>query len=98
MFCLNFLYCLETWDIILILVTGHEEMINSKMWKGVGHWACTDCEFTSKNKSNVFEHIEGKHIQGPGYICPECEKICPTKKALRHHLARHHPKPKVASY
>ena len=36
-----------------ILMTGHEEMINSKMWKGEGQWACTDCDYTSKNKSNV---------------------------------------------
>jgi len=71
---------------------GHEEMINSKMWKGDGHWACADCDYTSKKNSNVYEHIEAKHVQGPGYMCQECEKVCPTRKSLRHHLGRYHPK------
>ena len=75
-----------------ILVTGHEEMINSKMWKGEGQWACTDCDYTSKKKDHVYEHIEAKHVQGPGYMCQQCDKVCPTRKALRHHLGRYHPK------
>ena len=79
--------------------TEHWEIVNSKMWKGDdGKWACCECDYSSKKNSNVYEHIEAKHIQGPGYFCQECEKTCPTRKALRHHLARYHPKPRLGSY
>ena len=82
-----------------ILLTEHWEFVNSKMWKGDdGKWACSECDYSSKKNSNVYEHIEAKHIQGPGYFCQECEKTCPTRKALRHHLARYHPKPRVGCY
>jgi hypothetical protein len=61
------------------------------MWKKDGMWAFTDCEYTSKNNSNVYEHIEGKHVAGPGYICLVCSKVCSTRKALRCHKYRNHP-------
>ena len=35
----------------------HDAFVNSKMWKQDGIWACTDCDYTSKNNSNVYEHI-----------------------------------------
>ena len=60
------------------------------MWKQDGIWACTDCDYTSKNNSNVYEHIEGKHVSNPGYICLLYNKICSIRKALRCHKYRNH--------
>jgi hypothetical protein len=79
-------------------MSGHEELINAKMWKVEGIWACTECSYQSKKNSNVYEHIESKHVQGPGYMCNECNKVCPTRKALRCHIGRYHPKPRASYY
>ena len=43
----------------------------------------------------MYEHIESKHVKGPGYMCEECNIVCPTRKALRCHIGRYHQKPKV---
>ena len=78
-----------------VLMAGHEEMINSKMLKAEGSWVCTVCDYTSKKNYNMYEHIESKHVKGPGYMCEECNIVCPTRKALRCHIGRYHQKPKV---
>ena len=81
-----------------VLMAGHEEMINAKMLKAEGSWVCTECDYTSKKNYNVYEHIESKHVKGPEYMCEECNIVCPTRKALRCHIGRYHPKPKVNYY
>ena len=32
--------------------------IVSKMVKLPGRWRCSDCEYESRNKNNMYEHIE----------------------------------------
>lgn len=76
--------------IVKVCFVVHEALVNSKMWKREGSWACTDCEYSSKNNSNVYEHIEGKHVTSPGYICLVCNRTCSTRKALRCHKYRNH--------
>ena len=53
-----------------------------------GYLACLGCSFTSKHSHVVKEHIESKHIKGPGYACPVCQRIVPTRKALKVHIYR----------
>jgi len=71
-----------------------EVLINSKMTKvhnGTSSiWQCIVCEYVSKQKHNVFEHIESKHIQHEGYYCYLCNKRCPSQSALRMHNKRKH--------
>jgi len=71
-----------------------EILINSKMTKVPGEssnvWQCIDCEYSSKLKHNVFEHIESKHIQHEGYYCYLCNKSCPSQSAFRMHNKRKH--------
>jgi len=50
---------------------------------------CTDCDYETKMKCNLEKHIEAKHIS-PGVACQFCNKICPTRHALRMHLSRNH--------
>jgi len=71
-----------------------EYLIQSKMVKIPGEtsliWQCVDCEYSSKLKHNVFEHVESKHIQHDGYLCTICNKTCPSQSALRMHNKRKH--------
>ena len=54
-------------------------------------WMCGDCEYQTKFKPVMFEHVESKHIESAGYNCQHCMKFCRTRNALRSHVTRQHP-------
>jgi len=70
-----------------------EDPINSKMARvhdgNNSVWQCIDCEYSSKQKHNVRNHIESQHVESQGYFCPECNKFCRTKNALSLHKSRY---------
>ena len=37
-----------------------------------GAWHCVDCSYSSKLKSNVYKHVESKHVQPQIYHCNQC--------------------------
>lgn len=71
-----------------------DDIILSKMVKlkevGGSVWNCTDCSYSSKNKSNVYEHIESRHVVSYGYNCQLCQRSCPSRNAFRIHNIRYH--------
>jgi len=69
---------------------GNKAAIDAKIARdpGTGLWSCTDCNFTSQYQTNLRNHIEVHHVQGQGYFCPVCSKICKTKNALYIHKSR----------
>ena len=53
-------------------------------------WQCGSCEYNTKKKSNLVDHIEAKHIEGGYFICKLCNHPASTKRGLRnHHYGRH---------
>ena len=54
-------------------------------------WKCTDCDYHTKGRRGLYEHIESKHVGSQGYSCHYCQKFCPSRNALRSHMSRHHP-------
>ena len=69
-----------------------KDLISSKIGKtpDSSGWICLDCGKTSKWKTNIVEHVEGAHIECPGYHCDVCNKFCKTRNALRSHKNREH--------
>ena len=61
----------------------------SVMSNGPGY-VCTVCQYSSKNKRAVFEHVESKHVPGAGHNCPVCNQFCRSLNALRSHVVRRH--------
>jgi len=55
-----------------------------------GQWFCLQCNFASRKVSHVKTHIESKHVQTGGFICPICSKVSATRESLRKHIARLH--------
>ena len=67
-----------------------EAEIRSKMENlGASKWRCIECNFVSKS-TNVYYHIEGKHVQGAGHFCSVCSKFCKTTNALNLHMSKYH--------
>ena len=55
-----------------------------------GVWGCLECNWESKYKSRVFDHVEAKHIETGGYSCTICGKFCPSYSSLKMHKSRYH--------
>ena len=66
--------------------------VASMMVKESGTWWCKKCQFSSNYKARLWEHIEARHLNCPGYVCPMCEKVCPNYAAFKVHKSRYHKK------
>ena len=53
-------------------------------------WHCNGCNYTSKRKDHVTQHVECKHIQSVGFVCDICDHFCKDKKSLANHQYNHH--------
>ena len=62
----------------------------SKMEQRGGVWGCLECNWESKYKSRIFDHVEAKHIETGGYSCTICGKFCPSYSSLKMHKSRYH--------
>jgi len=72
-------------------------MIESKIIKlGTSAFQCAECEFPSRLKSTVSNHIESKYIKHGGISCDLCGKVCATRQACRMHKSRDHNPKKLA--
>ena len=52
-------------------------------------WRCTVCEYTSRAKTHLKEHVE-THIESLRYPCNFCGKVIASTNALRKHILRSH--------
>ena len=50
-------------------------------------YTCTDCDYTSKKKSHILEHVE-KHIKGLEYPCNFCNLVSRSSHSFREHKRR----------
>jgi len=51
---------------------------------------CADCGHISKDKANMWRHIEAKHMAPVPISCQFCDKTCPSRNALASHVSRYH--------
>ena len=63
------------------------------MEKQDGDWFCKKCDFRSRAKTRMWEHVEALHTNCSGYECPACHKICPNYAAFKNHKSRYHRNP-----
>jgi len=55
-----------------------------------GSYQCSLCDHVSNQKGNMINHIEARHIPGPGITCHLCNRHISTRQSYRMHLARVH--------
>jgi len=71
-----------------LLVSSYDPVVGKTIWQ------CAQCQFSSKVRYTVKQHIE-THLSGFTHQCPQCEKQCKTRNALRAHVMRAHTAPSM---
>jgi len=67
------------------------ELVEAKMSKRENIWHCQDCDYTTRNKTSLISHVQGKHIESfPGYICKICGGRSGTYCGFEKHMSRQH--------
>merc|ERR1712098_413986 len=64
--------------------------IEAKMVKVSKGWKCLDCDSEYTRKDYLLSHIQGNHVNFPGYSCNICGKTSKTWIALSKHRSRSH--------
>ena len=66
-------------------------IVNVKMQKKDNIWLCCDCDYSSRNKTFLISHVEGKHVPDfPGYLCTICGGRSGTYCGFEKHMSRQH--------
>jgi len=55
-----------------------------------GVWQFHRCEYTTKARQGMVNHIESRHVESSGVACHFCPKVCPTRHAMQMHVLRQH--------
>ena len=50
-----------------------------------GDWCCRVCGKQSRNRSHLMAHVEARHFNTAGFMCPSCQKVYKTRDSLRLH-------------
>jgi len=66
------------------------DQVNMLMEKVQNVWRCRACSYENTRKTNVFEHVEAKHVESSGYNCTICGQFCRTISAYKGHFKRNH--------
>lgn len=51
---------------------------------------CPHCEYWTVQRSRIINHMESKHLPGPGISCEVCHKHHATRHSYRMHYDRNH--------
>ena len=65
--------------------------VSLRMVKQDNIYTCEECSYSSKNKTSVISHIQGKHLDDfCGYLCKVCGTSSGTYCGLEKHMSRQH--------
>ena len=77
--------------IFVELKAMRDKLIMEYSLQDYGVWKCTLCEYTTKSKTHMTEHVESKHVDdGLAYTCKFCPKTTKSRSGLRLHVNKHH--------
>ena len=75
---------------IIKTVEEFEIMVDQHLGRGpVGppfEWFCTKCDFKSKSKDYVIDHIENAHLQGMAFKCEICQIVQRKHSIYKRHI------------
>ncbi|XP_023319955.1 protein tramtrack, beta isoform isoform X24 [Eurytemora carolleeae] len=66
-----------------------DHQIKDLMYRNLsGIYCCQKCDYQTQHQPVMKDHIEAKHVSGPGIVCQICFRVCPTRKAMKMHIYR----------
>ena len=81
----------QSWILLTYVITLEvTEQVTMLMEKVHNVWKCRACSYENTRKTNVFEHVEAKHVESSGYNCTICGQFCRTISAYKGHFKRNH--------
>merc|ERR1711971_275481 len=73
------------------LTLDWNELVEEKMIKRENIWQCLVCDYTTRNRTSLVSHVQGKHIDNfPGYLCKICHGRSLTYCGFEKHMSRQH--------
>ena len=73
------------------LTLDWNELVEEKMIKRENIWQCLNCDYTTRNRTSLVSHVQGKHIDNfPGYLCKICHGRSLTYCGFEKHMSRQH--------
>jgi uncharacterized C2H2 Zn-finger protein len=64
------------------------KMIETMDSAGKKSWSCVDCGYTSNKTTNMYKHIERKHLN-VSLVCEFCQKVFKSRDDLNVHKRSH---------
>jgi Zinc-finger double-stranded RNA-binding len=58
--------------------------------EGLPMYQCTFCAHQTRLSANLAKHIEARHMESGGVLCPHCDKIFNSRNSLQSHVSRKH--------
>ena len=87
---IKLLYKFHVLEVLAVL----EARISGMMWKDEDKtWNCSICGKISKSKTDITRHIEGLHLDHPGFKCDVCGEVVKSRNAMRQHKTNRHGPP-----
>ena len=74
------------------ILDEYQNEIRAKMIKCGNMWQCTDCDYSSCKTTNLFRHIESKHVETRMYGCQYCGKQFKGVNVYQTHIYTVHKK------
>ena len=74
------------WKVFLDLL---DRMIESFILKREGLWCCSECDYHSRVRGDMVNHVESRHVSS-SVSCELCGVVTKTRKALKMHKFRNH--------
>ena len=69
----------------------NSRVVSGMMWKDEDKsWNCGVCGKISKSKTDITRHVEGLHLDHPGFKCDLCGEVVKSRNALRQHKSNRH--------
>lgn len=83
--------CLDSSEFYANPTKDWEREVGMRMTKADNTWQCVECPYSSKNRTSVVSHIQGKHLEGfGGYVCKICGGNSGTYCGFEKHMSRQH--------
>jgi uncharacterized C2H2 Zn-finger protein len=80
---------------VFICTLGSKDFIKANILRvldahGLPIYQCSFCAHQTRLSANLAKHIEARHMESGGVVCPHCDKLFNSRNSLQSHVSRKH--------